>query len=75
MQTRGSRLLGLTFSVAALATTGACFAESPPESLRACAAVRSDHARLVCYDEQMAALGVPRPARQRRQQMHRANLD
>jgi hypothetical protein len=45
-----------------LFASGACFAESPPDSLRACAAVRSDQARLMCYDAEMAAMGVQRPA-------------
>ncbi len=49
----------LTFSLAsAVAVT-----QSPPDSLRACAALNSDHARLKCYDDAMAALGVARNAK------------
>ena len=40
------------------------FAQSPPDSLRACAALNSDRARLKCYDDAMAALGVARAAKE-----------
>lgn len=50
-----SRCAGLlAFSLASAAS----FAQSPPDSLRACATLNSDHARLKCYDDAMAALGV-----------------
>jgi hypothetical protein len=51
---RGAWLLALFLASAA------AFAQSPPDGLRACAGLNSDHARLKCYDDGMAALGVAR---------------
>jgi hypothetical protein len=51
-----SVLLALTIGLVAM--TRAASAQTPPDSLRACARQPDPSARLQCYDAQMAAMGV-----------------